>query len=120
MNKLVFGFLFFTISLFAYEELNIDNFESKIKSKNVIIDFYAVWCPPCKILGENLEDFGTIKPNNVEIYKVNIDNELPLAKKHGVSKRPTLLYFKDGKLVKETVGVLSPEELLQTTKQTFK
>ena len=113
--------MFFSIaSLFAYEELTVDNFDEKIKGKNVIIDFYAVWCPPCKILGENLEDFGTIKPNNVEIYKVNIDNELPLAKKHGVSKLPTLLYFKDGKLVKETVGVLSPEELLQTTKQTFK
>jgi len=54
MNKLVFGFLFFTISLFAYEELNIDNFESKIKSKNVIIDFYAVWCPPCKIVATQL------------------------------------------------------------------
>ena len=119
MRKVIV-FLIFTNFLFSYEELTVENFDEKIKGKNAIIDFYAVWCPPCKILGENLEDFGTIKPNNVEIYKVNIDNELPLAKKHGVSKLPTLLYFKDGKLVKETVGVLSPEELLQTTKQTFK
>lgn len=120
MKKIVFGFLFCVVSLFAYEELTIDNFESKIKGKNVVIDFYAVWCPPCKILAENLDDFNTIKPSNVEIYKVNIDNELVLAKKNGVSKLPTLLYFKDGKLVKETVGILSPKELLQTTEQVFK
>ena len=120
MNKIIYIFLLSVMSVYAYEELNISNFENKIKGKNVIIDFYAVWFPPCKILGENLEDFGTIKPNNVEIYKVNIDNELPLAKKYGVSKLPTLLYFKDGKLVKEIVGVLSPEELFQTTKRTFR
>ena len=120
MNKLVFGFLFFTISLFAYEELNIDNFESKIKSKNVIIDFYAVWCPPCKVLANNLEDFEIVKSDNVEIFKVNIDEELVLAKKYGVSKLPTMVYFKNGKPINNYVGILSVEELAQTAKENFK
>ena len=120
MKKIFLMFLFSIVSVFAYEELNIDNFEEKIKGKNVIIDFYAVWCPPCKILANNLQDFDVIKPENVQVFKVNIDEELVLAKKHGVSKLPTLLYFKDGKKVGETIGVLTPQELLEASKQNFK
>ena len=120
MKKIFFLFLFSVISVFAFEELNMDNFEDKIKGKNVIIDFYAPWCPPCKIVANNLEDFDISKPENVHIYKVNIDNELTLAKKYGVTKLPTLIYFKDGKPIKDYVGVLSSEELLQASKENFK
>ena len=91
-----------------------------IKDKNVIVDFYAPWCPPCKIVANNLEDFDITKPENVHIYKVNIDDELTLAKKYGVTKLPTLIYFKDGKPIKDYVGVLSSEELLQASKENFK
>ena len=85
MKKILVIMLFSIVSLFSYEELNMDNFESKIKDKNVIVDFYAPWCPPCKVLAENLKDFELVKPDNVEVFKVNIDNELILAKKYGVS-----------------------------------
>ena len=79
MKKIVLALLFSIISLFAYEELNIDNFDSKIKDKNVIVDFYASCCPPCKIVATNLEDFDVIKAENVEIYKVDVDAQLTLA-----------------------------------------
>ena len=120
MNKIVSLFLLSVISVFAFEELNMDNFENKIKDKNVIVDFYAPLCPPCKVMANTLKNFDNEKPKNVEIYKVNIDNELPLAKKYGVSKLPTLVYFKNGKPIKEYVGVLSVEELLRTSKEDFK
>jgi thioredoxin 1 len=120
MNKIVSLFLLSIISVFAFEELNMDNFENKIKDKNVIVDFYAPWCPPCKVMANTLKNFDNEKPKNIEIYKVNIDNELPLAKKYGVSKLPTLVYFKNGKPIKEYVGVLSVEELLRTSKEDFK
>ena len=94
--------------------------KEKIKDKNVIVDFYAPWCPPCKIVANNLEDFDISKPENVHIYKVNIDDELTLAKKYGVTKLPTLIYFKDGKPIKDYVGVLNSEELLQASKENFK
>ena len=119
MKKIVLVFLVSFISLFGYEELTIDNFESKIKGKNVIVDFYASWCPPCKVLANNLEDFDVIKPENVEIYKVDVDAQLTLAKKYGVTKLPTIIYFKDGKPVKEYVGILTPEELLEASKKNF-
>jgi thioredoxin 1 len=120
MKKIVLIILLGVISLFAYEELNINNFEDKIKDKNVIVDFYAPWCPPCKIVANNLEDFDITKPDNVQIYKVNIDDELNLAKKYGVTKLPTLIYFKNGKVVKDYIGVLSAEELLETSKENFR
>jgi thioredoxin 1 len=120
MKKIFLITLFSIVSLFAYEELTIDNFDSKIKDKNVIVDFYAVWCPPCKTLATNLEDFDVVKPDNVEIFKVNIDEQMLLAKKHGVSKLPTMVYFKNGKAIKDYVGVLSVEELQATVKENFK
>ena len=119
MRKVIV-FLIFTNFLFSYEELTVDNFDEKIKDKNVIIDFYAVWCPPCKILASNLEDFDVVKPDNVEIFKVNIDNQMVLAKKYGVSKLPTMVYFKNGKPINNYVGILSVEELAQTAKENFK
>jgi thioredoxin 1 len=119
MKKIILLMFFSIASLFAYEELTVDNFDAKIKDKNVIVDFYAVWCPPCKILANNLEDFDLVKPDNVEIYKVNIDDQLVLAKKYGVSKLPTMVYFKNGKPVKNYVGILSVDELTQTSKENF-
>ena len=68
----------------------------------------------------NLEDFSAKKPKNVEVYKVNVDDELTLEKKYGVTALPTLLYFKDGKVKKNYVGVLSSEELLEASNENFK
>ena len=120
MKKIFLMFILSVITLFAYEELNINNFEDKIKDKNVIVDFYAPWCPPCKIVANNFEDFDITKPDNVQVYKVNVDDESTLAKKYGVSRLPTIIYFKNGKVVKDYVGVLTSEELLQASKENFK
>ncbi len=120
MNKIIYMFLLSVMSLYAYEELNISNFENKIKGKNVIVDFYAPWCPPCKIMAENLQDYSSKKAKNIEIYKVNVDDELELAKKYGVSYLPTIIYFKDGKMKKDYIGVMDIKELTEASKENFK
>lgn len=112
-------FLFSVASLFAFEELTTENFETKIKDKNAIIDFYAVWCPPCKVLNIKLQEFEIVKPDNVEIFKVNIDEQLALAKKYKITKLPSLVYFKNGKPLKTIVGIQSADELLKSSRKIF-
>ena len=119
MKKILILFLFTVVSLFAFEELTTENFETKIKDKNAIIDFYAVWCPPCKVLNRKLQEFEIIKPDNVEIYKVNIDEQLALAKKYKITKLPSLVYFKDGKALKTVVGIQSADELFKSSRKIF-
>ncbi|RBQ30765.1 thioredoxin [Arcobacter sp. FW59] len=120
MRKIFLLTLITITSLFAYEELTEGNFSEKIKGKNVIVDFYAPWCPPCKILANNLEDFEIQKLDDVEIFKVNIDNDLVLAKMYRVKQLPTMIYFKNGEPIKKYVGVKTTEELLESSKVDFK
>ena len=61
MRKFLFMLLLSYASLFAFEELTVQNFDDKIKGKNVIVDIYATWCPPCKIVAQNLEEFDEEK-----------------------------------------------------------
>lgn len=118
MKKLLL-LMIFVISAFSFEELNMDNFDSKIKDKNVVIDFHAVWCPPCKILSKKLIEFDEKKNNDVEVFKVNIDEQRLLTKKYGVTRLPTLIYFKDGIPVKTIVGLRTTEELIENSKNFF-
>lgn len=120
MKKTVFILLLSVASAFAFEELNMDNFESKIKGKNVIIDFYAVWCPPCKVLNNKLEEYDITKPDNIEILKVNIDDQPIITKKYGITRLPSLVYFKEGKPLKTIVGIQSVDELQRNASNIFK
>ncbi|GGD44164.1 hypothetical protein GCM10012288_18100 [Malaciobacter pacificus] len=119
MKKVLILLLMTYVYSFAFEKLTVENFDSKIKGKNVIVDIYADWCPPCKIVAKNLEEFDIIKPDNVEIYKVDFDKQADIAFKYGVKSLPTLLFFKDGELVSSSVGVISPKRLLQKSKENF-
>jgi len=112
MKKLLLVlFLGFT-SLFAFEELTVDNFDQKIKNKNVVVDFYASWWGACKVLGKNLTKYNaSLKPDNVEIYKVNIETQKELSKRFKINALPILIYFKDEKQVAKEAGVKSPEQL---------
>jgi thioredoxin 1 len=120
MEKFFLTLLFSFVSLFAFEHLDNKNIDDKIKGKNVIIDFYATWCPPCKVLAKNLIKFDKIKPSNVVIYKIDIDKEMDLAKKYNVKSLPTLVYLKDGKVVAKKIGVSSVDNLVTHSMKYFK
>lgn len=120
MKKFLISILFLTLgNLFAFEHLTKANFTEKIKGKNVIVDFYATWCPPCKILAGTLEEFSKVKPSNVVIYKVDIDKYRDLAISYGVKALPTLAYFENGELITTEVGLKSVEQLKSSSKEYF-
>lgn len=119
MKKILLVFIFLSSFAFSYEELNIGNFDSKIKGKSVIVDFYAVWCAPCKVIAQNLKEFDDLKEKEVMIYKVNVDKEYFLADKYKANALPTLMFFKDGKLVKKTIGLISTNRILELSEELF-
>ena len=76
-----------------------------------LVDFYADWCGPCRMLGPFLEDLSE-EVKNVDFYKINVDNYGDVARDYQVSSIPTLILFKDGNLVDKKIGFL-PKEVLK-------
>ena len=78
--------------------LKDENFEEEIQKEKVLVDFYADWCGPCKMMGEVLETM-----DGIDVLKINTDEHEDLAMKFGVMSIPTLILFKNGKEVKKQV-----------------
>ncbi|NLM00911.1 MAG: thioredoxin [Treponema sp.] len=95
-------------------EITNQNFESEVlkSDKPVLVDFWAPWCGPCRILGPVVEQVAKENPN-VKVCKVNVDNESSLASKYGIMGIPTLIYFKDGEVARKTVGAVSKDKILE-------
>lgn len=92
--------------------LTNDNFEAEVlkSDKPVLVDFWATWCGPCRMQGPILSQFADAHPE-IKVGKVNVDEEEDLAIEFGVMSIPMLAVFKDGKPVKQAVGVQSAEAL---------
>ena len=88
-----------------------DEFDSIIKGdKPVMVDFFADWCGPCRMVAPTIEALSAERSDAV-VVKVNVDNSPELAVRFGVSSSPTILVFRDGKLLSRAVGVRSKDEL---------
>ena len=95
------------------QKIGKDNFEQSINSeKLVIVDFFAEWCGPCKMLAPILDELSE-ENDDIEIYKINVDDEPDLAKRFSVSSIPTLVSFKSGGEHNRLVGVRSKDAILE-------
>lgn len=84
-----------------------DNFQQEVVecSVPVLVDFWAVWCGPCKMLTPTIDQLGTEFGDKVKVGKVNVDENQQLAAKYGIMSIPTIIIFKDGKVVEQFIGV---------------
>lgn len=119
MKKLLLILLFGFSTLFAFEDITADNFDQKVKNKNVIVDFYYTWWPACDALGKSLTKYNTSKTKDVTIYKVNLENQKALAKRFKIEAWPVLMYLKDGEVRLKRMGISSAKEIEEDVKVAF-
>ena len=79
----------------------------------VVVDFWAEWCGPCKMLGPVLDEIATEKAGAVKVVKVNVDEEPDLAVEYGIRNIPALFFFKDGQLKDKALGVQPKSEIIK-------
>jgi len=90
-----------------------DGFDKALsQGKLMMVDFWASWCGPCRMLGPVIEQLDNRYPD-VVVGKVNVDDEKELAMRYGVMSIPTVIFFKDGKEIDRKVGVMPPEAFVQ-------
>ena len=124
-NLVLFFASIFLLGIFTFSELNAQeaksnikeltesNFNTSIKKGLVLVDFYADWCRPCKMMQPILEDVATEYNSQITITKINIDNNKNISSKYNVKGIPCMILFENGKEVKRVVGYHEKEQLLE-------
>jgi len=94
-------------------ELNKDNFKEKVldTKDGILVDFFATWCGPCKMMGPIIDDIA--KTSKITVGKIDVDENEDLAREYGIMSIPCIIYFKDGKEVNRSVGMANKEDLLK-------
>jgi thioredoxin 1 len=95
-------------------DLNESNFENEVtkSDKPVIVDFWAEWCGPCKLIAPLLDEIAKEKSGSVKVAKVNVDQNQSLSSKYNIRAIPSLLFFKNGQLRDQVTGMMSKKDLL--------
>jgi len=99
----------------AVTQVTRDNFDQEVlKAKvPVVVDFWAEWCGPCKMLSPVLDEIAVEKGDSIKVVKVNVDDEADLAVQYGIRNIPALFYFKDGELKHKGIGVQPKSEIVK-------
>ncbi len=95
----------------AIKKLDDSNFDSGVSKGIVLVDFYADWCGPCRMLTPIIEELAKEMAGKITVVKVDTDQSVKVAAQHEVTSIPTLILFKEGKIVKRVVGLKDLESL---------
>ncbi len=87
-----------------YVVLNENNFDETVKNGVVLVDFWATWCGPCKMLAPNVEEIATEYKGKATVCKVDVDENPDLAQRFGIMSIPALFVFKDGEVKEKLIG----------------
>ena len=101
------------------KETNQDNFENDVlqSSGPILVDFWAEWCRPCKILAPILDEVAEELQKKAQIFKVNVDQNKNLAQQYGIKGIPTMIFFKDGQVFKTLIGPQQKEEIQRSLEE---
>ncbi|MBQ8802999.1 MAG: thioredoxin [Tyzzerella sp.] len=98
-------------------EINVskNNFEEEVLNAKgkVLVDFWASWCGPCKMLAPVLSEVAEEYADEIKVCKINVEDEMELAQKYRISSVPSLLVFENGEIVNQAVGFMPKEELAE-------
>jgi len=97
------------------QQVSDSNFEQEVLKSDVpvLVDFWAEWCGPCRALGPSIDALASEKSKDIKVVKVNIDDSPNAPSKYGVRSIPTLLIFKGGQVVAQTVGSMPKSDLFK-------
>ena len=96
-------------------EVSDANFQSEVleSDKPVIVDFWAAWCGPCRMVGPIVEEIAKDKDGQIKVAKLNVDENRETATKYGIMSIPTILLFENGAVAKQVVGAMPKTALIQ-------
>ena len=94
-------------------DLTADTFQEQTASGVTVVDFWASWCGPCRMLAPILEEVGREKEGSLKIAKINVDDEPELANQFGISSIPSVFLFKNGQVANRAVGLMPKAKVLE-------
>lgn len=96
-------------------KIDEENFENEVlkSDKPVIIDFYADWCGPCKMMSPIIDEISDELGDKIKVGKINTDENLELAQKYGIMSIPTIMIIKNGEISKTFIGVTDKDEIIK-------